>query len=508
MNFVYIKEIYIEAFGILNSQLLRPDAGISCYVLGNGRGKTTLTYFIKAMLFGLDDSRRSLPDNERMRFIPWDRDRAGGHLTVEFSGRLLRIERSFGRRASDDTLTVYDVKTERKTCELGEVPGTALLGIDKDGYEKTLFISERLLRQVGDNNTISGKLSSGADAVYAIDEYKRACSLLEGARKEIKHRGGGELNQSKEELSQLEARASEIRHSEREYKSVTAQLYSTEEKINNILESGGERTRGGKPSKSMKRSAPLRLLLIFTVISFILSGIAHLASYTYASYGAMIIGITLALTLAYSALRKSPQKNETAPTKDGAELTAQALELERERSALIFKRDSLIKDLEELSTLTEDIARLKERVLSLEEEYRVIELTEQLLKQAKDSTAEKYLEGTRRAFESYLHTLGVKATLKLDNDFNIMCQDGGGMRAYEAYSKGRRELYSFALRLAVIDSLFCDITPPIIIDDAFASYDDESLALAARLLLKISQGRQIIYLTPSHARARDLAKRN
>lgn len=504
---MYIKEIYIEAFGILKSQLLRPDTGISCYVLGNGRGKTTLTYFIKAMLFGLDDSRRSLPDNERMRFIPWDRDRAGGYLTVEFSGRLLRIERSFGRRASDDTLTVYDVKTERKTCELGDVPGTAMLGIDKDGYEKTLFISERLLRQVGDNNSISGKLSSGADAVYAIDEYKRACSLLEGARKEIKHRGGGELNQCKEELSQLEARASELRHSETEYKSVTAQLYSTEEKINNILESVGEKTRGGKPSKSTKRSAP-RLLLIFTVLSFILSGIAHLASYTYASYGAMIIGIILALTLACSALRKSPQKNETAPTIDGAELTARALELERERSALIFKRDSLIKDLEELSTLTEDIARLKERVLSLEEEYRVIELTEQLLKQAKDSTAGKYLEGTRRAFDSYLRTLGVKATLKLDNDFNILCQDGGGMRAYEAYSKGRRELYSFALRLAVIDSLFCDITPPIIIDDAFASYDDESLALAARLLLKISKDRQIIYLTPSHARARDLAKRN
>ena len=138
---MYIREIYIEAFGILKSQLLRPDTGLSCYVLGNGRGKTTLTYFIKAMLFGLDDTRRSLPDNERMRFIPWDRYRAGGHLTVECSGRLFRIERGFGRRAGDDTLTVYDVKTERRTDELGTVPGTALLGIDKDGFEKTLFIS-------------------------------------------------------------------------------------------------------------------------------------------------------------------------------------------------------------------------------------------------------------------------------------------------------------------------------------------------------------------------------
>jgi len=82
------------------------------------------------------------------------------------------------------------------------------------------------------------------------------------------------------------------------------------------------------------------------------------------------------------------------------------------------------------------------------------------------------------------------------------------MRAYEAYSKGRRELYSFALRLAVIDSLFYDMAPPIIIDDAFATYDDESLALAARLILKLSEGRQIIYLTPSHARARDFMKRN
>ncbi|MBQ8290775.1 MAG: hypothetical protein IJY01_07905 [Clostridia bacterium] len=503
---MYIREIYIEAFGILKSQLLRPDTGLSCYVLGNGRGKTTLTYFIKAMLFGLDDTRRSLPDNERMRFIPWDRDRAGGHLTVECSGRLFRIERSFGRRAGDDTLTVYDVKTERKTDELGTVPGATLLGIDKDGFEKTLFISERLLRNDGANDLVSGRLSDGGEAVYAIDEYKRACSLLENARKEIKRRGGGELTRCKEELSSLEARASVLRHCDSEYPEVLSRLHDTEKRIDDVLKQGGDK-QSRDTNVPRARGSRLRLaLVLFAVLSFILAGIGYAMSYVTHAHTALGIGIILLLLWAIARPRR--RIADTPYTKDADGMARRAIELERERSCLTFKRDELLAASDELSLLLDEIARLKARILSLEEEYRAIELTEELLGQAKDAAASKYLDGTRRAFDDYLKLLGVKGTLKLDSDFNILCQDTGGMRAYEAYSKGRRELYSFALRLAIIDSLFYDITPPIIIDDAFATYDDESLALAARLILKLSEGRQIIYLTPSHARARDFMKRN
>ncbi len=504
-----IKEIYIDAFGILKSQLLRPDSGLSCYVLGNGRGKTTLTYFIKAMLYGLDDSRRSLPDNERLRFIPWDRDRACGHMTIEYRGTVLRIERSFGKRAADDTLEVYDETTGRKTDELGEIPGITVLGIDKDGYEKTLFISERLLRQDSSNDSLTSKLSNEYGTVYAIDEYKRAHSILESAKKSIQRRGGGELTECKEALSRLQAKEAELRPCEDEYLSLRGELARTEEKIKHAP--GGDAYEKGKRNSSVKSRGKGDILCTALLVSILLSAVAAATTYgtslSYVTPIAAALALVLAFTLALVSSRHRTRRENTDEVGIDDSEAQKVILLERERSSLVFRREALHSSLTELRALTEEIDAKRAKISALEEELFAIEATEALLSQAKDSIVGKYLDGTRAAFSNYLKELGESHELTLDNDFCIRRRDTGGTRELNAYSRGRRELYSFALRLAIIDSLWSDIKPTVIIDDAFSSYDDESLTLATRLMLRLSRERQIIYLTPSHSRAHGLSGR-
>ncbi len=531
---MYIKEIFVEAFGVLKKQRLYPDRGISCYVLGNGRGKTTLTYFIKAMLFGLDDSKRSVLDNERKRYIPWDGERASGYLVIEHQGKSYRIERSFGRRASEDTLCVFDAATQTPTDALTDYPGRFILGIDQDGFERTLFISERLLSHDSSNDSVSSRLSTASGTKYDIGEYKRATLAIDNKRKSLQRRGGGEILDCRERLAAIEHRIAELRSAEIEYTALTDELERTDETIRQHLRQGesdraslsshadNRRTKSRNSTDSSVKGGKrvglsiLCILLLVSAIAMLTIGISNRFKWA-EPYGALFICIALILcfALAFVLIKKNSRKKRHSLT--DADISqpneiyqndyfTEMISLQNRRSELAFKRDSRRELLQNAKELSHEAAALTQRIGDLKEQLRILELTEELLTRAHESVKGKYFGSTKEAFDRYLNALGESGELTLDTSFNIKRTDGGITRDRDAYSKGKRELYSLALRLAIIDSLYDGISPPIIVDDAFSSYDDGTLALALKLLIKLSENRQIIYLTPSHARAAALVR--
>ena len=122
-----------------------------------------------------------------------------------------------------------------------------------------------------------------------------------------------------------------------------------------------------------------------------------------------------------------------------------------------------------------------------------------MIKAKNDMTA-RYLGKTKEAFIKYLKALGEDGEFTLDTSFDVKKYDVGATREREAYSKGSRELYSFALRLALIDSLYSEDKPPILIDDAFMSLDDAHLTSVLKLLTELGKERQIIYFTCTERR--------
>ena len=59
-------ECYIESFGKLEGFKYNFSDGLNTVKADNGYGKTTLTVFIKAMLYGLDDTKKAkLEENDR-----------------------------------------------------------------------------------------------------------------------------------------------------------------------------------------------------------------------------------------------------------------------------------------------------------------------------------------------------------------------------------------------------------------------------------------------------------
>ena len=81
-----------------------------------------------------------------------------------------------------------------------------------------------------------------------------------------------------------------------------------------------------------------------------------------------------------------------------------------------------------------------------------------------------------------------------------MKNERGTLRSTESYSRGTRELYALAARFALIDSLYENEEPFIILDDPFAYFDDKRLSSALAMIKKLAKDKQIIYLTCTGSR--------
>jgi len=200
-----IVDCYIENFGRLSDFSHSFSGGLNTIKKNNGYGKTTLTVFIKAMLYGLDDTKKmKLEENDRRHYLPWQGGRCGGSLTIEVGGKRYRIERSFMPKAADDTFKLYDAKTMKESSDYTEKIGEEILGIDADGFLRTVFLSEANLSGKNENKTVSAKLSSLVGYDGDLSVMDEAMELIEKQRKFYYKRGGGG------EIGELEARISDI----------------------------------------------------------------------------------------------------------------------------------------------------------------------------------------------------------------------------------------------------------------------------------------------------------
>ena len=184
-----IKELYIENFGKLTKYRKSFTDGLNHFVEDNGFGKTTLSVFIKAMFYGFEENRRhSLDENDRKRYTPWQGGAFGGWLSFEVKGKNYRVERTFGSKSSEDTFDLYDLDTGTPSSDFSASLGEAIFGIDADGFERTVFLSEKNLSGKNTNPTISAKLSDLVGTEGDIGGFDDAIKLLDDRRRFIRKR--------------------------------------------------------------------------------------------------------------------------------------------------------------------------------------------------------------------------------------------------------------------------------------------------------------------------------
>ncbi len=195
---------YIESFGMFSNKSFDFKEGLNCIYSKNSTGKTTLSVFISAMLYGFPDTRsKSLEENERKKYAPWQGGTYGGSLTLEAGGVTYTVERTFGQKPSDDTFTLRNTDTGSISSDYGPNIGGELFGIDRDGFLRTVFLSEKNLSVKNDNRTISAKLSNLVGVDGDVGGFDKAIDLLDDRRRfYYKKSGSCEINTLKARIAE------------------------------------------------------------------------------------------------------------------------------------------------------------------------------------------------------------------------------------------------------------------------------------------------------------------
>lgn len=181
---------YVSSFGNLKDFSYDFTDGLNTVKQDNGWGKSTFASFIKAMFYGLNDSKRTIEENERKRFAPWNStEKFGGNLTFLWNGQQFKIERFFGGKESGDTIKLYDLSTNKVFTEGKAVEdlGKRVFSIDEEGYLSTTYFSQKDF-EIKSNTSITAKYNEVCE-IQDSDAFDAALNKLDAKIKELKSRG-------------------------------------------------------------------------------------------------------------------------------------------------------------------------------------------------------------------------------------------------------------------------------------------------------------------------------
>lgn len=180
---------------------------------------------------------------------------------------------------------------------------------------------------------------------------------------------------------------------------------------------------------------------------------------------------------------------------------AEIEECEQKINAILGSLSVCERNLEKYDELLLKKSTLDNELDALEKEKLIAEKTLYYIQKAKENLTNGYLEPVKKSLKTYVETLiGLEET-DLDENFKVTFTSSGIRREFKSLSLGQRQLVNFALRLGLIDALFPQEKPFIIIDDAFCPLDKENLAICSKMIKKLSETVQVIYLTPHPSRS-------
>lgn len=196
----------VENFGRLSGMTYTFTKGMNQFLDGNGSGKTTLACFIKAMFYGLSASRsRSVEDNERKKFAPWQGGLYGGSLTFVHGEKTYKIERSFGKTPKDDFFKLTDLKSGKPCEDYSEDIGQELFGINSHAFIKSVYFSKDIPGEKKEKDgieSITAKLNGITDP-SDVASYNSAQKKLTERRKQYENSERalkGKLDETQKEL--------------------------------------------------------------------------------------------------------------------------------------------------------------------------------------------------------------------------------------------------------------------------------------------------------------------
>lgn len=193
------------------------------------------------------------------------------------------------------------------------------------------------------------------------------------------------------------------------------------------------------------------------------------------------------------------------------ELTNRIDEIMKEEKDCRDRAEGFEEDAEALGELEVLYAELSEQAETKQREHDLIVRTRDCLKQAKESFSSRYLRGLTTGFDRYVTLLGDEDLarsmaghldgVQTDIDLNIQINAYGEKKELGYFSTGTKDLMGLCMRFALVDAMFSEELPFLVLDDPFVNLDKEKTVRAVNFLKETAKQYQILYLVCHESRA-------
>lgn len=401
-----LLKLHIENFGKLSNQDIDFVDEINQIYKENGWGKSTLTFFIKAMFYGMSAKTRGEDyKSERTRFLPWQGGIYGGYIIYQIDGKEYKVTRTFAKTPEGDTFELLDKSTNLIEKNEMKPLGEQLFGVGVETFTMTVFFSQLDFKS-SLNDSISSSLVGLDKYQNDLDKVDKAIKILKENKSGLKRLivGKSDLerlklsfneNNSKliklndEKQGQLEKEQDLIKELEN-YKSrfdfekekISYQELKFQEKVElesqvNQLNNQLNQLKNQKSSQRNDKKDNSKLLLLGLFISlaiaicFLVIGILNVVS--------IVVGIAISLAMfiasgifLYFSLRKRNRKQNNSDDFSN-EIVNLEHKLIDKQSSLAKLQDAIYPDRRELDNLSDKIKAYEMQLLQIRHNKENIE---------------------------------------------------------------------------------------------------------------------------------------
>lgn len=155
---------------------------------------------------------------------------------------------------------------------------------------------------------------------------------------------------------------------------------------------------------------------------------------------------------------------------------------------------------EQLDLRDEKQADLEEQIALQEQDtkkYNIVKLASEYLTKAKEQFTARYMDPIAKGFSKYYQMLtgDESGAWMIDANINLKMKEQGELRDTRWLSAGYQDLLGVCMRLALVDTMYKEEKPFLILDDPFVNLDKEKVAAGNELLMEVAKEYQVIYFT-------------
>lgn len=156
---------------------------------------------------------------------------------------------------------------------------------------------------------------------------------------------------------------------------------------------------------------------------------------------------------------------------------------------------------EKMDIRDEKEAELEELQRTLEKDqkrYELLRITQEYLQAAKEQFTSRYMAPISNGFARYYNYLNASAgnqNWMVDANMELKMKEQGEYRDVQWLSAGYQDLIGFCMRLALVDAMFPETKPFLVLDDPFVNLDQEKAQKGNELLKQLGKEYQTIYFT-------------